>query len=106
LSTPNSLKTYSISGVIMLCKHIPFKPITIWQPRYHDKRVLLAAHKVGEHNKVYFTKAPSMGTEPYYINGRTAKKFKKESNGRIECYSVPISELRPLELNERCEHSY
>jgi hypothetical protein len=81
------------------------KPLEIWQPRYRDKRVLLACHKVGEHNKIIFTKAPSMGTDPYYITGKKVKQFKKESNGTIDVYSVPLSELQPLEYQERCEHS-
>lgn len=81
-----------------LPKMTQFKFFDIWQPRYHDKKVLLAAHKVGEHNKIVFSKAPSMGTEPYYISGKEAKKHPKESNGRIECYAVPVSAIEPLEL--------
>lgn len=74
------------------------KYFAIYQPRYHDKRVLLAAHKVGEHNKIVFLQAPDMGTEPYYVSGKTVKKYPKQSNGAIKCYAVPLSELETLEL--------
>jgi hypothetical protein len=89
-----------------LCKHTQFKYLEIWQPRYHDKKVLLAKFKVGQHNKVVFTKAPSMGTDPYYISGQTVKKYKLETNGSVQCYAVPVDEFVPLELAERCEHEY
>lgn len=83
-----------------LPKYTQFKCFDIWQPRFHDRTVLLADYKVGEHNKIIFTKAPSMGTEPYYVSGTTVKKCKKESNGKINCYVVPVSELEPLEIEE------
>lgn len=92
-----------------ICKHIPVKVITIWEPRWHDRRVLVAVHKVGEHNKIVFTGNPhkntnSMGEDPYYLSGKTIKKFKKESNGTIKVYSVPLDELEPLEYKAHCEH--
>lgn len=89
---------------MLICKHTPVKLFDIWSPRYHDKRVLLAKNRVGEHNKIIFSKAPSMGTEPYYISGKVVKKFKKESNGTIDCYSIPLDELEALEYQERCQH--
>lgn len=88
----------------MICKHLQFKPFEIWHPLYSEDKVLLKASKVGEHNKVYFTKAPSMGTEPYYVNGKNVKKYKKTTNGVLTVYAVPLSELQPLKLEERCEH--
>lgn len=90
----------------MLCKHTPFKTFDIWTPRWHDRRVLLATHKVGEHNRILFSKAPSLGEAPYYLSGKTIRKFKKESNGTIDCFSVPLDELKPLELEERCQHEW
>lgn len=70
----------------------------IWRPRYHDRKVLLAKFRVGTHNKIVFTKAPHMGTDPYYISGDKVQKFGIESNGKIECYAIPINELEPLEV--------
>lgn len=79
----------------------------IWRPRYHGvKTVMLADYKVGTHNKIVFTKAKDMGTSPYYISGARAKKFKKETNGKIDCYAVPVSELEPLEFDEKSEQDY
>lgn len=69
---------------------------TIWQPRWHDKTVLLAKHKVNDTNEVCFTKAPSLGTEPYYVSGEIVKKCKIESNGKIDCYAVPLTELKKM----------
>lgn len=89
-----------------ICKHVPLHGFSIWSPRYHDKTVLLAVRKVGEHNKVVFTKADSMGTSPYFISGKIAKRGKKVSNGTIDCYAVKLDDLQPLEYKEKCEHEY
>jgi hypothetical protein len=86
---------------VKLAKYTPAAFFSIWQPRYRDKKVLLAKYKVQTHNKIVFTKAPSMGTEPYYVSGATVKKYKLEDNGKISCYAVPIDELEPLEIEER-----
>lgn len=86
---------------MLLGKFTQFRYFEIWEPRFHDKVVLLAKYKVGEHNKIVFTKAPSMGTEPYYVSGATVKKCKLETNGAIKCYAVPINKLEPLEITER-----
>jgi hypothetical protein len=84
-----------------LDKYTQTSAFTIWTPRYHDQTVLLAAHKVGLHNKILFTKAKHLGTDPYYVSGKTIKKYKKESNGKIDCYAVPLGELEPLIINTR-----
>lgn len=76
----------------------------IWQPRYHDNMVLLAKRKVGTHNKIVFTKAPSMGSAPYYVSGATVKKCKLDDNGKIPCYAVPVDKLEPLEINEKSDY--
>lgn len=78
----------------------------IWQPRYHDQTVMLAKRKVGTHNKIVFTKAPSMGTEPYYISGNTVKKCKLDNNGAIPCYAVPIDKLEPLEISDKSDKEW
>lgn len=90
-----------------LCKHIPLKTFNILSPRWRDRRVLLAAYKVQENNKILFTgkDGASMGDQPYYISGKEVKKHKKESNGTISCYSVPLDKLELLQISERCEHA-
>lgn len=77
-----------------------FHCFSIWSRRYHDNKVLLAAHKIGDHNKITFTKDPQMGTDPYYISGKTVKKYKKIFNGKIMVYAIPVDELKPLEINQ------
>lgn len=70
--------------------------IEIWQPRYHDKTVLIAKHKVGMHNMVIFTMDKTL-SGAYYLPYETIKKYPLESNGKIPCYVVPLSELEPYE---------
>lgn len=70
----------------------PAQNISIISPRYRDKTVLIAKFKVGTHNIVKFTKAPSLPNE-YYLSGSTITKYPLESNGKIAVYAVPIDEL-------------
>jgi hypothetical protein len=86
---------------VLLPKFTQLAYFGIFSRRYHDNKVLLAAHKVGTHNKIVFLKDKGMGTEPYYCSGKTIKKYPKVSNGSIKCYAVDIAELQPLEINER-----
>jgi hypothetical protein len=70
----------------------------IFSRRYHDNKVLLAAHRIQTHNKIVFLKDKGMGTDPYYCSGKTIKKCSKTSNGSIACYVVPVEELEPLTI--------
>lgn len=74
----------------------------IWQPRYRDKTVLVAKRVVVEHNLVRFTEAPSLGTDTYYLSGKTIRKYKTERmktsrGGSILVHPVPLDELVPFE---------
>ena len=88
-----------------LCRHSGAKKHEIWHPLYSENRVLIACHKVGEHNIIEFTKAKSL-PGLYYVSGKTARKYKKTSNGQIDCFSIPLSELQPYELMQHCPHEY
>lgn len=66
--------------------------IEILQPRWHDRKVLIATYKVGEHNHIKFINTKNM-PDIYYVSGRVIRKYPKESNGTIDCYSVPLGEL-------------
>lgn len=79
-----------------LSQNTVMQDIEIWQPRWKDRVVLIAKFKVGMHNLIRFTKTPTM-TGEYYLSGETATKFPLETNGKILCYAVPISELELLE---------
>lgn len=74
----------------------PCQLIEIWQPRWKDRKVLIAKHKVGTHNEIVFTKTPSL-PEHYYLSGETIRNCTLETNGKIPCYAVPIDELEVLE---------
>lgn len=86
--------------VMVLGKWTPKSKIAIWHPRYHDQRVLINPAKVAEHNHIVFSKAPSLPGD-YYLSGKTIRKYKKESNGTIDCWSVPVRELRPLQIDDK-----
>jgi hypothetical protein len=79
-----------------LSRYTPAQNFTIFQPRWRDRTVLLAVYKVGTHNCIRFTKAPSMDGE-YYISGEEVRKHPKQTNGTIDCYCVPLNKLELLE---------
>lgn len=70
--------------------------IDIWQPRWKDRKVLIAKFRVGTHNLIKFTKAPTL-TGDYYISGEKIRTYPLGSNTKIPCYEVPLEELEPLE---------
>lgn len=81
----------------MVLDHLtPTQRLEIWQPRWKDRKVLLAKHKVGTHNTITFTKAPTLAGE-YYISGAKAATYPLETNGKIACYAIPLDEFEPLE---------
>lgn len=82
-----------------LPKFTPAQVIDIWQPRWHDRVVLIAKYKVGTHNLIKFTKTPSM-TDEYYLDGKTITKYPLETNGKVKCYAVPLDELILFEGRE------
>lgn len=75
----------------------PMQNIEIWAPKYSNRTVLLAAYKVGAHNKITFTRAKSMGTDPYYVSGKTVQSFPVVTNGSVKCYAVDLDKLERLE---------
>ena len=70
------------------------KVIEIWQPRYKDRTVLIATTKVvkGE-NRIVFTKAPQFKDMVFVCDGDVIKNCPLDSNGKIDCYAVPLSKL-------------
>lgn len=82
----------------------PAQVITIWQPRYHDKTVLIAKYKVGTHNIIKITKSKSHNGE-YYLSGKTITKYPLESNGKIQVYAVPIDEMQVYEGRNKNEQT-
>jgi hypothetical protein len=76
----------------------------VWNPRWHDKKVLIACYKIDnaktEHIKVTFPKSHAMSGD-WYIARSKVKRCKKESNGTIMCYVVALGKLEPLEINQK-----
>lgn len=67
--------------------------IDIWEPRWHDKVVLIAKYKVRSgQNIIRFTKG-SMKGKTYTVDSATIRDFPLETNGKIQCYAVPLAEL-------------
>ena len=75
----------------------PTQNIEIWQPRWKDRVVLIAKYKVGEHNKITFTKTKSMA-DRYYLSGETIRNCPLDTNGTTDCYAVPMDKLELLEV--------
>ena len=72
------------------------REIKIFAPRWHDRVVLIAKFRVGEHNIISFTKAPTYKGK-FYLSGKTIQKYPLESNGTIPCYAVSLDELQVYE---------
>ena len=78
------------------------KELDILQPRYHDNVVLLAKYKIdklGGHNIIHIKKGAYSGD--WYIDNKTVYKYPFESNGKIQCYAVPLDELKIYEGREK-----
>lgn len=86
---------------MVLDRLTPVQELVVFNPRWHDRKALLADFKLGVHNKIVFPKANSLPGE-YYISGSKAKSFplepmKTKSGGTIQLRAVPLDELEPLE---------
>lgn len=78
--------------------------IPIQQPRWHDRTILVAKWRVGDHNEVRVNH--SSFKEPLYMSGEKMRKYpiekKTAKNGQLfEVYVVPISDF--MTLSERNE---
>ena len=67
--------------------------IEIWQPRWHDRVVLIATHKVRENNTIVFTKTKAYEGQEFHISGAEIRKHDKDTNGKIDCYAVPLNKI-------------
>lgn len=76
----------------------------VWNPRWRDRKVLLADYKIGTHNQVNFPKAKSLPGD-WYISGKDAKTFPLESmqtksGNKIAMRVVPLDALQVFERGE------
>ena len=72
--------------------------IEIWQPRWHDRKVLIAKYKVGQVNDIKFTKAKNLREKIYRLNRADIVRYPLTTNGRIECYEVPLDYILDKEI--------
>lgn len=92
---------------MVIDKYDQIATLNIWEPRWHKERgkrhVLLACYKVDnartDHLRIRFTKSEAMKGD-WYISRKRAKRFKKDTNGTILCYAVPLDVLEPLEISK------
>lgn len=70
--------------------------IEIWQPRWHDRTVLIARHKVGQDNVIVFTKTKSL-PGAWRVSGDVVRQYPLETNGKIPCYAVPLDALERID---------
>lgn len=71
--------------------------LEIWDVRWHDRKVLIAKYKVcSGNNDIIFTKGTLKGKK-FRINGIDLSKYPIESNGRIDCYAIPLDKMEALE---------
>lgn len=75
--------------------------ILIWEPRWHDRTVLIAERKIMDSNEVIIQHKDF--PKPFYLSGRKAKEFPLEqmgtkAGGTIAVRAIPISELEKEEL--------
>ncbi len=68
--------------------------IIIFEPRWHDRKVLIAKYKVSQGtNEIIFTKAKNLIGKRFYLRGEEIIKYPLETNGTIDCYAVPLDKL-------------
>ena len=68
--------------------------LEIWEPRWHDRKVLIAVYKVANENVIKITKGAAKGK--YKMSGIAVRSYPKETNGRIPCYAVPLDKLTKI----------
>jgi hypothetical protein len=89
---------------LKLSKYSPLTTIEIWHPLYSQRKVLLSCAKVDgaktDYLRIVFTKAKSMEGD-WAITKKKARTFAKQTNGVMQCYAVPLDELRILEIVNR-----
>lgn len=81
-----------------LPKGTPTHTIHIIDPRWHDRKVLIAKHKVGLHNIIEF-EAKSL-PDPYYASYSDITSYPLGTNGKIPCYIVPLDDLQLFESEQ------
>lgn len=70
--------------------------ILIWEPRWHDRTVLVAERRIMDENEVIVQHKDF--PKPYYLSGSHAREFpleqmKTKAGGEIAVRAIPLAEL-------------
>lgn len=88
--------------MISLSKYEPKTYVEIFEPRYHDRRVLVSRKKVKDSNNKWIlinftkTKSPEFAGD-WVISKRKSLTYPVESNGVIDVLAIPFDHLDQLE---------
>lgn len=87
----------------------PRTVLEIWFPKYstaytdtQERVALLAQYKVEQaspHIIVEFTKAKHLQGQRYYISREKAMTYPLDTNGKINCYAIPMSAFEQWETS-------
>lgn len=70
--------------------------ISVWQPRWHDRKVLVAQYKVKKGmNIIKITEGAAQGK--YQMSEVAIRSYPLETNGAILCYALPLEKLERIE---------
>lgn len=72
--------------------------IKIWQPRWHDRKVLVAKYQVFvgvPEQVIIFTKTKSLPGR-YVMRTQELVKYPLETNGKVPCHAVPLADFKEL----------
>ena len=68
--------------------------IEIWQPRWHDRKVLIAKYKVIQGvNRIKFTKTKCFRDMVFDVDSSIITNNPIETNGKIDCYVVSLDKV-------------
>lgn len=90
-----------------LCKHQPHKVIDdIWEPRYHDKKILIHVRKVPQDIEHYIIRfeypKPKEDYGWFYMSGKMIRRHQKQDNGQGEVYVVPLNKRETFIPDKNC----
>lgn len=68
--------------------------IEVWEPRWHDRTVLVAAAKVRDGmNEIRITKSSAKFNGSYFMDGDRIRSYPLDTNGKLQCYAVNLDDL-------------
>lgn len=78
------------------------KYIEIWQPRWHDKKVLVAKFRIRPEQDVFIEIKESVWKGKYRIDyqdivASDVETMKTKAGGKIEVIAVPLDKIKKIE---------